>query len=323
MAITVRDHAQTLELTRREWSSPAVVGGDSPRDGTRKATALARRVRDLVAWGRGTRIDVALSHNSYAQIVAARLLGIPAVTAMDFEHQPANHLAFRVAQRVVLPEALRKTNVVRQGATPAKTVFYPGLKEEFYIGDFEPDRQILRSLGVERSGDERVVVTRTPPTRAIYHRFSNSLFAETLVALDAQPDVCLVVLARHPEERAAVERLSLRRCVVPAHAVDARSLMYAADLVVGAGGTMTREAALLGVPTISVFGGDQPAVDRWLEGQKMLRRIRTPNEATPVRRRQAEPRPREELLRRAKELLEVFLRTVETVPQSSKQVRGG
>ena len=74
-----------------------------------------------------------------------------------------------------------------------------------------------------------------------------------------------VVLARRPEQRRAIGALGLPNVVLPEHAIDSRSLMYAADLVIGAGGTMTREAALLGVPTVSVFAGRTPAVDRWLE----------------------------------------------------------
>ena len=36
---------------------------------------------------------------------------------------------------------------------------------------------------------------------------------------------------------------------------------------------MTREAALLGVPTLSVFGGAAPAADRWLEARGLLRML--------------------------------------------------
>jgi hypothetical protein len=49
--------------------------------------------------------------------------------------------------------------------------------------------------------------------------------------------------------------------------------MYAADLMIGAGGTMTREAALMGIPTWTVFAGTTPAVDEWLVGQGALKRL--------------------------------------------------
>ena len=319
--VTVRDNAQTAELARAHWPSSTVIGGESPAGRFAKATVLARRVADLARWARLRRPDVAVSHNSYAQVVAARTLGIPIVTANDFEHQPANHLAFRMATRVLVPEALRWSGVERQGARLQKTVFYPGLKEELYIGDFVPDRDVLQTLGIERSADDAIVVARTPPTRAVYHRFPNPLFVETLLALDKQEKVKIVVLTRHAEQRGALEALDLRHCVLPGNAVDSRSLMHAADLVLGAGGTMTREAALLGIPTLSLFAGKQPAVDRWLEQKGLLRRIRSATEALPVQRRSADPRSIEELLQSGARLIDVFREAIETVARNGASRR--
>jgi predicted glycosyltransferase len=317
--VTVRDNAQTAELAHARWPASSVVGRESPANPAAKAATLARRIPALARWARSRDPDVAVSHNSYAQIVAARMLGVPVVTANDFEHQPANHLAFRLATRILMPEALRRTNVGQKGATSRKSVFYPGLKEELYIGDFEPDGAILGKLDIERTGEELVVVTRTPPTRAIYHRFANPLFIETLLALDRRPNVHLVVLPRHAEQREAITALQLRHSFVPAAAVDSRSLMYAADLVIGAGGTMTREAALLGVPTLSVFAGSQPAVDRWLEEHGLLRVMRSAADIGEPARRASEPKPLSELRRRGAKLSEMFVSTIEATARAPRR----
>jgi predicted glycosyltransferase len=317
--VTVRDNAQTAELALARWPASMVVGRESPANPAAKAATLTRRAFALARWARARRPNVAVSHNSYSQIVAARMLGVPVVTAADFEHQPANHLAFRLATCVLMPQALLGTNVSRQGATRAKIVFYPGLKEELYIGDFQPDAEILDKLDVDRLGDDPVVVTRTPPTRAIYHRFKNPLFNEILLRLDCQPNVRLVVLARHAEQREAMTTLDLRNAVIPAAAVDSRSLMYAADLVLGAGGTMTREAALLGVPTLSVYGGSQPAVDRLLEERGLLRLVRSVAEVGVLARRAAEPRALSDLRQRGAELSEIFVSTIETTARIQRR----
>jgi uncharacterized protein len=305
VATTARDNAQTVELAG-EWTEPVVIGGPSPKGRARKAAALARRIKELRRWARGASPDVALSHNSYAQIVAARSLGIRVVTAMDFEHQPANHLAFRLADEILVPAALRDSRVTRQGARAGKTRFYPGLKEEVYLGDFSPDPLALERLGIFRDPDTIVVVARTPPSRALYHSFDSPLFIPALELLAADERVRLVVLARHPEQRQAIESLGLARCVVPATAVDSRSLMYAADLVVGAGGTMTREAALLGVPTFSLFAGADAAVDTWLERHGRLRRLRSVDELLPLRPAPGQPAPVADLARRGAELTALF-----------------
>jgi uncharacterized protein len=319
--VTVRDNAQTVELALARWPTSIVVGSESPANPVAKTAALTRRAFALARWARAHRPHVAVSHNSYAQIVAARMLRVPVVTGSDFEHQPANHVAFRLATCILMPEALRETNVGRQGATRAKVVFYPGLKEELYIADFQPDAQILGKLGIDRSGNYPVVVTRTPPTRAIYHRFPNSLFNEILLRLDREPNLRLVVLARHGEQREAIAALDLRNAVIPAAAVDSRSLMYSADLVLGAGGTMTREAALLGVPTLSVFEGHQPAVDRLLEDRGLLRVVHDVADVGIPTRRTSEPSALHNLRQRGAELSEIFVSTIEATARAPRNKR--
>src|SRR5215218_2031807 len=127
--VTVRDNAQTLELTRRYFPRFEPIGGASPAGRAAKVPTLLQRVRALHAWGRKRQPDLAVSHNSYAQIVAARTLGMRVVTAMDFEGQPANHIAFRLADRILLAEPFPERAARRQGASGAKVWRYPGLKE--------------------------------------------------------------------------------------------------------------------------------------------------------------------------------------------------
>jgi uncharacterized protein len=307
--VTARDNAQTAELARARWPGVDVIGGPSPASRLKKAGALARRVRELRRWARRRRPDLALSHNSYSQILAGRLTRTPVVTAMDFEHQPANHLAFRLAQAVLVPDHFPAEATRRQGARNAKLHRYPGLKEEVYLGDFEPDADVLSGLGLNR-GEEKLVVVRTPPSRAIYHRFDNPLFMEVLKVIDAQPGVRAVVLARHPEQRRAIGELALRNCLVPERALDSRSLVYAADLFIGAGGTMTREAALMGVPTMSVYAGDPPAVDRALESRGRLVRLVQPDQVASVRKRSHDPEPLTRLRARSDAILGVFVEAI-------------
>lgn len=266
--ITARDNAQTVELAQERWNDVAVIGGASPEGRRAKARAIYQRVVDLRRWAVALEPAVALSHNSYAQIVAARTLRIPAVTAMDFEHQPANHLAFRLARTVLLPQALEQLGLHRQGATPVKTRFYPGLKEEVYLGDFEPDATLRDQLGI--GADRKLVVARPAPDQAVYHSFENPLFVDCVKTVLRDPRATVVVLPRRPEQGQAIAALGLQDCIVADRALDSRSLMSQAELMIGAGGTMTREAALMGVPTVSLFAGHRPAVDTWLESNGFM-----------------------------------------------------
>jgi hypothetical protein len=313
--ITARDNAQTVELARQRWEDVEVIGGPSRGGRASKAAAVINRIRRLASWARGERPDVALSHNSYAQIVAARATGIHTVTAMDYEHQPANHLAFRLAHAVLLPEALATSEVRRQGATTRKLRLYPGLKEEIYLGDFRPNGEALEAAGVVRGPEDVVVVARTPPSGALYHRSDNPLFVEALRKVSATGRARCVVLARRPDQREAISALELPNVVLPERALDARSLMHSSDLILGAGGTMTREGALLGVPTLSLFAGRTAAVDRWLEERGALRRVSAAGDLPPIRRRSNEPRDPAELRARSDQLVGEFVTAVLEAPR--------
>ena len=306
VVVTARDNAQTTELARERWPQVDVIGGASPRGRTGKLQTITHRINELRRWAAATRPHVALSHNSYAQIVAARSLHIPSVTAMDFEHQPANHVAFRLARKVVLPDVLPLAALRWQGAAARKVVRYPGLKEELYIGDFDPDPSILAKVGLEVR-PKTVVVVRSPPTRAIYHPAANNLFESALRAICLQDDLACVALTRHPEQIAAVEALGLGNCIVPRRAIDSRSLIYAADAMIGAGGTMTREAALMGIPTWTMFAGSTPAVDAWLERQGALNRLVSADQLSRLAPRQNQPWSPADLRRRAAAIEHVFV----------------
>lgn len=307
VAVTVRDQAQTLELATNSWQRFDVVGGASPSGRARKGQALAGRIRCLTRWALRNKPDIALSHNSYAQIVAARMTRVPAVTAMDYEFQPANHLGFRLAERILLPEALPRAAVRAQGARAAKVRYYAGLKEEMYLGEFEPDPDVLSAFNLTLAAGDSLVVARTPPSGALYHGYENELFTRALVRLAAQTDVALVVLARYREQRDSIARLELERCLVPEAALDSRSLVRRADLFLGAGGTMTREAALAGVPTISVFSGRVPSVDSWLERRGAMTRVDDVAQIPIVKPRKNPPASINRIRDRGRELVREFV----------------
>jgi uncharacterized protein len=263
--LTARNHAQTAQLARRQWPEVEVIGDESPPGRLPKVLSLVERTRALRRKALLWRPDAALSHGSYAQVLAANAVGIPAVTMMDYEYQPANHLSFRLAKRVLVPETFPARRLVRFGARPSKVARYSGFKEELYLAGFQPDPKVLDDLGLDQS--QILAVFRPPPRGALYHRGENERFDEILEEACARPGVRPVVLARTPEQSA---RIDARRAIVPAAPIDGQSLLALSDLLVGAGGTMNREGALLGVPTYTVFGGKLAAVDQELIRQGVL-----------------------------------------------------
>ncbi|HKG14373.1 MAG TPA: DUF354 domain-containing protein [Pyrinomonadaceae bacterium] len=274
---TARAYAQTVELAEAAGLKPAVLGGHGGGRLSGKGLNIAGRAWALARWARGRGFGLAVSHNSYSHVLAARALGLRTVTLMDYEHQPANHLAFRLASRVVVPSAFPEDALRRFGARPEKVRRYRGIKEDVYLADFEPDARfaslLFEKFGVDAARDTLVVV-RPPASEALYHRFENELFDELLKRLLARGGVKVLLLARTDAQREELcERFRADNLVAPREALDGANLIAAADLVVSAGGTMNREAAALGVPAATVYAGRWAAVDEQLVREGRLERI--------------------------------------------------
>jgi uncharacterized protein len=273
--ITARDYAQTLQLLELHGLEATVIGRHGGRSRLGKARSLVSRLRALRRWARPRDFDLALAHGSHELTMTARRLGIPSATTHDYEFATLQHqLGMRAATKVVVPESIPEDRLTRFGVRPPKLQRYPGLKEEYYLFDFEPDPAVLEQLGVSR--DRVLVVLRPPPDVSLYHRHSNPLFPQTLDYLGRLEDVRSVVLPRTEEQRQYVRNLDLPSVIVPDSAVDAQSLIALADVVVSAGGTMNREAAALGVPVYTTYGGRLGGVDEQLIREGRLKPLTDP-----------------------------------------------
>jgi uncharacterized protein len=282
--VTAREYAQTVQLLDLHGIDAAVIGHHGGRSALGKLGTLATRLVALRRWAGGRRFDAALAHGSHYLTLVARALGIPSATTFDYEFATLQHqLGCRAANRVVVPEAIPPERLRRYGVRPPKLARYPGLKEEYYLADFEPDPAVVDALGIDRS--RVIAVVRTPADVALYHRHENPLFPNVLERLGNDDGVHAIVLPRTDEQRDWIRGLALPSLVIPDRAVDAQSLIAFSDLVVSAGGTMNREAVALGVPVYTTFRGRLGGVDEALLRDGRLRPLEDPTRLELVKRK--------------------------------------
>ena len=260
--ITTRDFAQTVQLADQMGLPHTVIGSHGGRRLVRIVGHTFTRAWKLRCFVRGQGVQLAVGHNVYSQALAAAALRLPLVTLMDYEHQPANHLCFRLARRVIVPEPFPDEALRKYGASRGKVARYSGVKEEVYLSDFVPQPDYLDSVGVPK--DKIIVVMRPPGPWGLYHRFENPLFDKVLDHIALHQDTHIVFLPRVAFQAEAVRGRGYANVWIPPAALDGPNLLYHADLAVSGGGTMNREAAVLGTPAYTVFKGQLGAVDRYL-----------------------------------------------------------
>src|SRR6476646_6046959 len=250
--ITARRYAQTLQLIESHGMTATPIGHHGGRSRLGKARQMSGRLGALRTWARGRDFDLALAHGSHELTMTARRLGIPSATTFDYEWAWLQHqLGCRAATRVVVPASIPPERLATYGARPPKLQQYPGLKEEYYLSDFEPNEAVLGDWSIDPA--RVLVVLRPPPDVSLYHRHSNPLFPQTLEHVGTDENVHAFVIPRTDEQRDYVRSLELPSVIVPDEAVDAQRLVAFSDLVVSAGGTMNREAAALGVPVYTTY----------------------------------------------------------------------
>jgi len=290
VTLTARPLSHTTELLD-DWGHPyTAIGQHGGASRAGKALAALSRTAQAFAFARGKGFDYGLAHGSTDLPPVGRVLGIPNTTMFDYEWARLQHeLNCRLATRVLVPDAIPAERLALYGARPPKLVRYPGLKEEYYLADFEPDESVLGELGLDR---ERVIaVVRTAPSYALYLGGSENELLPRVLRRLLDEGAQVVVLARTDEQRRTLRELDAG-LVVPERAVDGRSLAALADLVVSAGGTMIREAAVLGTPVWSIFEGRPGAVDEQLEREGRVRFLHDPAELVVAKATKRRPRGR-------------------------------
>jgi uncharacterized protein len=276
VTVTLRDYGYTAGLAEDADIPFRAIGTHPGGNLLRKVVSLGWRAFRLAAWARGRRFDLALSHGSRGLVVAARTLSIPSVTMFDYEHVSAG-LFRKLSTALLLPEALRS---VLKGPD---VLYYPGYKEEVYLADIDKGLGSLSQLPIPE--DHAVVVLRPPATAAHYHDDRSEGIFRAFLARMAQEDGVFTVIVPRTQGQGAEIRKILENPLkfhILEHPVDGPELLWRADVVVGAGGTMNREAALLGVPVYSIFTGADGAIDAELERKGLLKRVRRVEDVTDI-----------------------------------------
>jgi predicted glycosyltransferase len=220
------------------------------------------------------RPDIAISHGSRTQQIAAALLGIPIVIISDYEL--SKELVLLPPDWLFVPDVIPDTDIMYKKTRVFK---YPGIKEDVYVPDFRPDPRVRGMLGLT---DENIVATVRPPaTEAHYHNpESEILFEATIESMAAREEMKIVILPRNEKQAELIrarwpELCSNGKIIIPREVIDGLNLIWYSDLVVSGGGTMNREAAALGVPVYSIFRGGIGAVDRYLAENGRLTLLET------------------------------------------------
>lgn len=270
---TARNRTSTCELLDSYGISYTMVGTEYGAGTVSKIIGTLKRSLALIRAMRSWKPDVSFGHGSRSLPIASCLMGVPSVTMYDYEW--VNATVFnRFCRSILLPEAVDHDRCAEAGINLAKVRHFPGLKEELYLKEFRPDGEVAADLGL--TAESVAILMRPPATSAHYHNAeAETRLKEILDKILAREDVQLVFLPREANHQRYVESRRQEhgngaQVIIPDKVYDGPQLVHSMDLVISGGGTMTREAAVLGVPSYSFFRGRLGRVDESLEQMERL-----------------------------------------------------
>lgn len=217
---------------------------------------------------------LAVSHGSRSQAFAAFLLKIPVISLDDYEYSAKSFNFF--VDKLLTPFPIPKEE---WGKFHKKVIHYPGLKEELYLWN---ESNYLDSNSNQGFADKINVVFRPEGRFTHYSSIKSREMQDSLMKYFSKvKGLHIILLARDKIQETEIEKIFLKEKIeysIPRNILNGPQLMFHADLVIGGGGTMTREAGILGTPSYSFFGGKLGHVDKYLMEQNKLVLLESEND---------------------------------------------
>ena len=267
--VTARRYEQLTPLLEYSGRGDVIVVGEYGGGSLAgKLEASLRRGVELLRVVEQKTPSLVISSGSPEAARIAYGLGIPHILVSDTPESPVNKLTAPISELVFTPWVVGYRPWTRYGVARGSVRLYRGLDPLAWIGKTIGIDGALERYGLERS---RYVLVRSPEFKAAYlgTGYVREYMRMLRMLRDVVDDFRLVILPRYSDETELV-RSEVGEAVVVEKPVYGSSILAGAAVFVGGGGTMTQEAALLGIPTISTYPKQLPAVLRYLWRKKLI-----------------------------------------------------
>lgn len=280
---TTREYREVTQLLQLKGIDAQVVGrhGGGTLEG--KLRASIERTLQLASLIKEWKPDAIVSFSSPEAARVAFGLDIHNFCVNDSPHAEAvARLTVPLCKRLLTPKVIPKRAWIKFGISTDKIVQYNALDAWAWLRNLKPNESVLRELGLAKS--KPIITFRTEETFASYllgKTLKGSLIIPIVKRLHkASRDFQLVVVPRYEDQAPALKDALGKNVIVCESVIDGPSLLSFTSIFVGAGGTMTIEAALLGVPTFSCYPGKPFLIERYLMEEGLIVRETNPEEVT-------------------------------------------
>lgn len=263
--ITSRPLANTVDLLNRAGLKHTTIGKHYGKNILLKILGYPIRVFELWKFLKEKKLDLAISQSSFHSPLTAYLLNIPSIYTNDNEHAIGNIPSFHFATKIMIPENFKLENISKNKKIINKTIKYPGIKEGIYL--WEKSDDINGNDDEKKSNNINIYIRPEPQTAQYYNGEKN--FMDDLI-LGIKDEYMVNILPRNENQIKHYSNILFKNINVINTPLTFDEIAKDCSIFVGAGGSMTREMAMIGIPTISVYQEELLEVDKLLLSKKMM-----------------------------------------------------
>ncbi len=258
--VTAREFVETVRLAEIKGLHPLVIGKHGGKNRFSKIWSLLSREVQLL--NQVSDFDVSLSSN-YEAPLASWLKRKLSLVFDDNDISP-NWLYSKFASYVVSPEFIDREAMHRMGIKKRQLITYPGFKENIYAASYVPDAEFLNKIPFKE-----FVTVRPENLQASYVPDGAKSLVPELIDQLIKSGFNVLYLPRYASDKDYYRQND--QVFIPSQPLNGLDVCYYSSAVLTGAGTFSREAAVMGTPSVSFFSGNKfLGVDREMFSRKMV-----------------------------------------------------
>lgn len=284
---TARDVAQTVGLLENAGESFLVLDKSFPRNSVSKLFKTIKRAKQLSKIIKDNNVACGINHISRSAILGGWFSNIPIMTMYDYEYI-STFIPNRFATKVLIPDAVNYHSIKTAKINKKNLVLYPHLKENIYLDSFIPEPNFYERFQIPNIG--KIIISFRPPAEnSHYHNKESELILNKFLEhiINYKNKLFFILLPRDNNQGNRVaqffERNKIEYMMPIKKPLPGPDTIFNSDIVITGGGTMAREAAVLGTPAYSIFKGKKGAIDAYLEAEGRLVFINSTNDVDKIK----------------------------------------
>jgi len=271
---TSRKYREVNQLAKIRKLKLSIIGKHGGGENFVKLHSSADRIQKLSTIVKKFSPDLTISFCSPEAARVSHGLGIKHIAFCNAPHAEAvMKLSVPLVQKLLIPKHIHKEEFTKYGISKKNIIQYNAM-DEYMIVKGGSHRSSASTLFLPKP---KTILIRTHELKAAY--FSSKVDIIKIIQKIAKEfsNCNIMILGRYLDEINFLKKQFSKKLIVLDKVVDSGEILAKCDVLIGSGGTMTSEAVLRGVPTIS-YDAVPNLDEKYLVRKGLVKRAKSSNQ---------------------------------------------